>query len=393
MDYGVPCGSWWDKAVWLFGSGGAHVRPAIANPFVSSKRSTRDYLAKAYTEAIRSCADTLRWQHVHVLLDEFTTVRGKQLDVILVAAAIKVLGKAQQWRQGLVLLQAATAQRLAHQEVAYTAAQAACSRSEAWQQALALLPDFLFNVADNDGKDAVYAAAIRACDEGSQWQAAVDLLTQMKDCTLQPSLVARNAAMRACSLRWDVVLEFFARLTEEELRPDEVTFGTAIAACKKDGQWASASFLLSQLVEQGLPGNHDIIAFNSAICASGQCAEWEQSLSLLSLLQRKRLRADMATWISAATSCERADAWAAAIQLLVAKEACHFKKDAIVYNTLIASYGKGEHWQTALAMFAEMQEQNMQVFVNWLKKSGQAEVLHWQSGISGCGLLMAPLFV
>eukprot|EP00439_Symbiodinium_sp_Y106_P051266 s368_g6.t2 len=324
-----------------------------AKPSGPAPRTAQDHLARAYTEAIRNCADTLQWQHVHVLLDEFTVVRGKQLDVIQYAAAIKVLGQARQWHQGLLLLEDARAQRLQRLEVAYTAAQAACSRSEAWQQALGLLSAFLAEHSVDEGKDAVFAAAIRACEKGSGWQLTASLLRDMENAALQPSLVARNAAMRACSLRWDVVLGIFSSLVAEELQPDEVSFGTAVTACEKGGQWELALSLLALLDQQRQPGNQviynaaisacekggeweqamrllsgfperrldqGIISFNSAICACGQCEQWEQSLWLLSHLHRQLLRANIVTWSSAATSCERADAWEAALQLLSAME-------------------------------------------------------------------------
>ena len=61
--------------------------------------------------------------------------------------------------------------------------------------------------------------------------------------------------------------------------PDEVSFGSAIAACEKQGRWVGALELLSTMEEACLPVT--ALTMSLVISAASKGGQWERAMALL----------------------------------------------------------------------------------------------------------------
>ena len=81
------------------------------------------------------------------------------------------------------------------------------------------------------------------------------------------------------------VLQQMQRL--DHVTPDEVSYGTAVAACERSRQWRAALSLLEEACAVQLA---DVRAFNSAISAVARGAGWWSALKVLRTMEAARFR-------------------------------------------------------------------------------------------------------
>ncbi|CAE8586890.1 unnamed protein product [Polarella glacialis] len=96
--------------------------------------------------------------------------------------------------------------------------------------------------------------------------------------------------------------------------PNEVTYNAAISACEKSGQWQQALSLLSLMPEARVVPNE--ITYSAAISACEKAGQWQLGLNLLSRMPEARVVPDQITYNAAITMCERSQELDRGLQLL-----------------------------------------------------------------------------
>jgi pentatricopeptide repeat protein len=66
--------------------------------------------------------------------------------------------------------------------------------------------------------------------------------------------------------QWPISLQLLDYMMQNSIRPDIVSFNTAIATCKEQGQWEIALQLLESMVQEQQI-QHDVFSYTSAIFA------------------------------------------------------------------------------------------------------------------------------
>ena len=150
------------------------------------------------------------------------------------------------------------------------------------------------------------------------WQAALhelrSLNPELGGTGLRPELITYNTAISACSkaARWAWALELLAAMVSSALKPDEVTTGSLITACSTTGRWLLALQLL--VASNQSPPN--LIAVHSAITACEKAGQWMWSLHLFSDAVASRLAPDIGLLGAVLSSFEKAQQWTRSLQLL-----------------------------------------------------------------------------
>jgi len=86
-----------------------------------------------------------------------------------------------------------------------------------------------------------------------QWQMALDLMEEMRERSLRPSVVTYTTAIAACGY-WGQVsraLELLKEMEADGVRPNRWCYTTAIWCCKKAGRLEDAQSLLSEMKAKG----------------------------------------------------------------------------------------------------------------------------------------------
>lgn len=301
----------------------------------------------------------------------------------------------------------------------------ACARAGRWELALEVMK----KAQRQDGihpTRVTYNTAISACGRGGEVDQAVRLLREMRAAGLAPDAISFNSAIAACASRgqWKRALSLLAEMeavaadggdgddeAEAEAEageggarrrglPDAYSFGSAIAACGRGGQWSLAVGLLSTMRRKGIaPG---VVAFNAAISACGEAGQWERAVGLLRDMEaeageRREVDGggggddgfsgpDRVSFNAAINACSNAGEWQQAVSLLAemqrnAKVADggdqgaepavrpegemkqHRRRrgraggptpDVVSYSTVITACSRAGNWERALELLGEM---------------------------------------
>ena len=162
-----------------------------------------------------------------------------------------------------------------------------------------------------------YTAAI---EESRNWADGIGLLRQMvAEDNLPPNTRATCAAMTACRRagRWPLALQLLSELRDAGVAPTVYTASNGIAACEQGGRWELALQLLGELQSATPRVEPNVVVYNAALAALAKGAQSERALQLLDEMKAAapRLEPNARTYSAAITACSRAGDWEAALDL------------------------------------------------------------------------------
>ena len=79
--------------------------------------------------------------------------------------------------------------------------------------------------------------------ERDQWEKALDLLQEMTSNGIKPNVISYNTAISACEKgnQWEKALDLLQEMTSNGIKPDVISYNAAISACEKGSQWEKAA--------------------------------------------------------------------------------------------------------------------------------------------------------
>ncbi|CAJ1398115.1 unnamed protein product [Effrenium voratum] len=291
-------------------------------------------------------------------------------------------------------------------------------RVRLWQPALALLAsagggDSSAGAGGAGGAEGAeksemaYVAAVDACRSSGRWCLAIDCLVRAKSEGLGKAVSnAAGAALLRCrgADAWPSVLQLLAGLLSSRLGADQVSFGTALAACGASRQWRAALRLvgLMRKVRQLTPDSESA-PLCSAAAACNRAGAWSWSLHLLEvalgaglrpslalrncqitaqgrrgwepavlMLQLARLQPDQVSFTSACSACEHAVPAAedAAWRLLRQLARQRLRADARFCGTLARTCASARSWQKAVWLLPWAEPSARQSLLTSMGRSG-----------------------
>jgi len=153
----------------------------------------------------------------------------------------------------------------------------------------------------------LFRGAIKASAERG-WRGAVFLLRSMPDHAAgPPCTIAYNLAMRACvrNSAAERALELMDEMASlaDGARPDQISYGTAINAAAKSGQWKRGVELLAQMREAGLPAN--VLCYAAAISGCASVGEWRTATDLLVEMRAAGAEPSLSCYNAAISACDK----------------------------------------------------------------------------------------
>ncbi|CAJ1427516.1 unnamed protein product [Effrenium voratum] len=194
-----------------------------------------------------------------------------------------------------------------------------------------------------------FNAAISCCEASGQWHLALHFFGQALEAG-QVTAVTYNAAIAACSSRWDLGLQLLHAMEVASFSPDVVSFGSAISACAQQSLWTSALHLLTRMPHRALDPN--VVTFTAAVSACHNASEWAMALRLLRLMRSTKVEPNTATYNSAIAACHDGNCWQQAVELLARMEATQVAPDvssSSINSQIFTSHQAGSGIPHALA--------------------------------------------
>ena len=115
-----------------------------------------------------------------------------------------------------------------------------------------------------------YNKAMNSFVKRVHWQEALAMLPELRQNSLEASVVTYNTAISACvgGAHWELAMSFLHQLQHERLA-NVITFSTALSSLEVSSLWAEAVVLLTSMGDLGVGRNS--ITYSAAIsaCAKG----------------------------------------------------------------------------------------------------------------------------
>ena len=196
----------------------------------------------------------------------------------------------------------------------------------------------------------VYNPIIGACNNSREGATSLKLIEDMAREKVMPSLVSVNTTICALgrSGQWEDSVALLQKVEKQfGLKPDIVSYNTAIAGCVPARQWALALELITQAETDCTP---NAITYNSCLSACGAAKEWELALALMERMKNNGVNPNARTYGAAIMACKVSRRWRETRTLfkqMIAEGLC---PDAQAYSHVIAVACGIRQWKDALSM-------------------------------------------
>jgi len=219
-----------------------------------------------------------------------------------------------------------------------------------------------------------FETAIYRCAKERNWQRAVKKLRDMQTETGQaPTVRAYTSAISACSKVGQSATARYL-LTEMKkfgVQPNVLTYSAVISACEKGRKCRQAMQLLEEMRENGV--EPDVITYNAVISACEKARKWKLAIDVLDDMKKRNVKPDVITYSAAISACEKGAKLDHALELLQNLKNDGLKPDVILYNAVISACDKRGDWQKVGLILTEMESVGV-----------KPDVISYSTAISAC---------
>ena len=334
----------------------------------------------AYSAAIRACANRQLWPVALSLLDDLRA-DGLHPDTVACNAALVACDRAGQLEEAELLLRSMRDDGPQPDAISLNTVVSTAARRGNWQRALALLSEMEAE-AEAGGSGRVrpdvytYTAAISACERGGQPTAALETFARMQSAGVEPTTAAYNAAIRAAATRelWPVSLSLLEDMRADGVPLDLVSYNTALTACERGAELSEAVLLLEELEERwrdeadgeadgGL--RPDAITFHTALAVAkrasyvgGAGADAARfAVRLVRTMQRPplNLTPSVIGITGAMAACNGAAYWRASAAIFGRMERSGIEPDVVALREALVTCAGGGYWRLALQLLTRVE--------------------------------------
>eukprot|EP00435_Cladocopium_sp_Y103_P009539 s1894_g2.t1 len=328
--------------------------------------------------AILGACHVRDWRYALHLLETFGTGEtAMQRDVVSYNGVINVLEKASRWSSALALLRKAPVLGIQLSAIGYSTllnvdqslwkmtfhllleagrvalhtgtmgcSAAIRAASGRWRDALQLLQRMMWQRIPADRSS--YNSELHSIK--SQWQRAAELAR-----TLPPDTVAMNTVINACARagQWALTLALLGNMAIIQLEADVFSCATALGVLTERGgsAWRDANEFLRSTDTSKIRPNH--VTFGTALGCCG--SRWEIAQELMQRVSLERLQHDLVMCNSALDCCDRAQRWDLALHVLTRERVDRVQRwDVISFTAAIAACEKSSQWRSAVDLLPQM---------------------------------------
>ena len=342
------------------GTGGCSWQAALA-VLVCAQGNHLQLDARSFTALIQSCIPLGHWQACLVFL-QLMVQTELAIDAFACGAAVRSCEQSGQWTCALYMWQsyavsemtADTCDEAGNWQVPAASAMSVCSRASKWDSSLQVLEDVARFSTPNV---VVFGAAFSSLERGSVWPAAQKLLGRMRTSTVAANVYVYTTAMSGFEKagKWELVFGTFAEMLDQRVMPTSVTYDVLLRTCRHSVRWQHALHIMYCMMPDSsvAPTARSTSALLSALDAA---LLWPLSIQILHMMPA----ADIASFSTAASTCEKSSAWQAAVAICARAADLGLKSDDVSNGVLISAWEKGRAWQMAITTLMSFSQESLQ---------------------------------
>ncbi|EPY32260.1 hypothetical protein STCU_01923 [Strigomonas culicis] len=210
--------------------------------------------SRRITEELTTLCRTGNWEVALTTLKQMETQTSiVQQNVFHYTTVINACARAGQVQQALALFQEMKARQIRPNVFTYTAIIAACGQAGSLDTALRTFAEM--RLADVPPNVKTVTALITACARSGKWEKSFHLLDQCEEMLIAPNVRTYTAAMEGCR-RAGVCAPALRLLATKmnspaNVRPNAITYNTALGCCLAARQVEAAQRVFAQMVADG----------------------------------------------------------------------------------------------------------------------------------------------
>lgn len=155
-----------------------------------------------------------------------------------------------------------------------------------------------------------------------------------------PNVIPFNLRLKklAKDRNWRAALKCIEEIHQQGLRPDEISYATAIDACSKSFKSKEAVRLFHEMKGAGIRPNVPI--YNAVMNACARDHQWKQSLNFLNDMRANGIIPNIVSYNVCLSALEKAKKWSIAVDLMKDIRTSGVPLQVITYNTVISACAK-----------------------------------------------------
>uniref|UniRef100_A0A7S3Z6F4 Pentacotripeptide-repeat region of PRORP domain-containing protein n=1 Tax=Lotharella globosa TaxID=91324 RepID=A0A7S3Z6F4_9EUKA len=226
-------------------------------------------------------------------------------------------------------------------EVLYNTLITICGLCKQWKMAEILHGEMLAGGAK--ASVVTYGALMLAYEKSGRAEDALALITRMKNDQVKPNEIVYNTAMFACVGSHPLKgVELFESMEESGLKCTEVSYLAAIQCMAELKNWEASLDYFDEMRSKGLRPKTE--TYNGVMNAFVQSGEWERALYWFQFIEEggepgDDVQADVVTFNTGLNACVQMRNWRLALEVFNKLESSRIEPDIVSFNTLIKALG------------------------------------------------------
>lgn len=201
--------------------------------------------------------------------------------------------------------------------------------------------------------------------------------SQVKD----PNVIPFNLRLKklAKARNWKAALECIKEIHQRGLRPDEISYATAIDACSKSFKSREAIRLFQEMQYLGIRPNVPI--YNAVMNACARDHQWKQTLNFLNEMRAQGIIPNIVSYNVCLSALEKSKKWSIALELMKDVRTSGIPLQVITYNTVISACAKSRKMNVCEDIHKQMISDGFKpdVFTYSSLLNGYRKIRNWQS--------------
>eukprot|EP00929_Paragymnodinium_shiwhaense_P108751 TRINITY_DN75085_c0_g1_i1.p1 TRINITY_DN75085_c0_g1~~TRINITY_DN75085_c0_g1_i1.p1 ORF type:complete len:322 (-),score=78.82 TRINITY_DN75085_c0_g1_i1:854-1819(-) len=296
---------------------------------------------------------------VHVGKDALPAACGglsaDKCKVVRLGETLKSLASDGLWLEGLELLSASQKQKLRSDTVSFNICLKGCGVARAWAASLYVLDTLTCRLK---ATEFTCGNSLDALNKGSAWLKSLRVFSSMMATRMRRSTILLSRVLDACrcsSGSWTKALGLLAVIAAGGLLVDRVAFNTALSSLAAQPMAASAAWIRSTALLQGMARLGCQPSSVSCCALAGTAGElWQRAHAAIVKFAAVAVAVEIMTCNAAITSCERSGQWRMAAVHLEAAKLARKASDEVTYNAAISACEKASRWRVAIFLLQVM---------------------------------------
>jgi len=199
-----------------------------------------------------------------------------------------------------------------------------------------------------------YNLRLRKLAKDRNWREALNCIREIHESGLRPDEISYATAIDACSkaLKSKQAIQLFQEMKNEGITPNVPIYNAVMNACAKDHQWRKSLNFLQDMQKHGVDPN--IVSYNVCLSALEKSKKWNLAFDMMKQMRSKNLPLQAITYNTVISACAKSRKMGVCEEVLKMMHQDGFKPDAFTYSSLLNGYRKTRNWNSLFRAFDDM---------------------------------------